>query len=688
MPSKLPSVRISVTTPLGPDKLRIRSFEGEEGLSRLFHFTLDLTSGEPALDFAQMVGKGVTVTVELEDGSKRYLHGLVARFLQGAGGAGSAVYLAELRPSLWLLTQSADCKIFQNQSVPDILEAVLADHGVSDYELRLVGTYAAREYCVQYNETAFAFVSRLMEDEGIFYFFVHENGKHTLVIADDPSAFATCPGAAKLKYGTFEHWVQQNVVPQCTLEENVIPGASALDDFNFETPTTDLIAKVDSTQAQDGSKRRLYAYPGGFTQKSAGEARAKVRVQEGDTPQRWLRGDSLSPALASGFKLTLENHYRADVNAAWALARVSHSGSWEGYTNSFDAFPAELVFRPPRTTLRPVIPGTQTALVVGKAGEEIWTDKYGRIKVQFHWDQVGKSDENSSCWIRVAHGWAGKSWGQIYLPRIGQEVVVSFLEGDPDRPLVTGSVYNAEQTVPYGLPAEQTKSTLKSDSSKGHGGYNEIRFEDKKDSEEVYVQAEKDMNRVVKNNDTLKVGFEKKDAGDQTIDIYNHRTVTVDQGNEKLQVKTGNRTILVDTGNETHDVKGTRTLTITGAETHNDKDNFTQNVDKDYVLKVKGNLTIDVTGMVTFKSGKAMLIECGNNLTVKASMAVMQQSGTTFTTKAGTALTNSASTALTNSAGTNLTNSAGISMTNQASASQTVDGGGMLIVKGGLVKIN
>ncbi|HEX4955295.1 MAG TPA: type VI secretion system tip protein TssI/VgrG [Thermoanaerobaculia bacterium] len=677
-----------ITTPLGKDKLLLTSFSGVEGISTLFHFDLELESEDPALDFKTIVGKGATVAITLADDSTRYLHGIVTRFVAQGGGPVLYRYRAELSPWLWLMTQSVDCRIFQEKSVPDIITQVFGDLGFTDFKKSLTGSYTPREYCVQYNETAFAFVSRLMEDEGIFYFFEHADGKHTLVMGDDASAFVACTGAAKVSYGHADEWTQQNSVKSLTVEENVIPGAFALDDFSFETPSTDLMASVDSTLAQNGSKRRIYAYPGGFLKKDQGDARTKKVAVEHEVRLRRARGESFCRAFVAGTKTTLENHGRADFNVEYVLARLEHRGSLNGYSNSFEAFPSSAPFRPPRATPRPVIPGTQTAIVVGKSGEEIWTDKYGRIKVQFHWDQLGKKDEKSSCWIRVAHGWAGKSWGQIFLPRIGQEVVVSFLEGDPDRPLVTGSVYNAEQTVPYGLPDDQTKSTIKSNVSKGGGGYNELRFEDKKDSEEVYVQAEKDYNRVVKNNDTLKVGFEKKDKGDQTIDVYNDRTVTIDQGNESLQVKKGNRSIKVDTGNETHDVKGTRTLTITGDETHNDKANFNHNVDGNYVLKVKGDLTIDVTGKVTIKSGAAMAIESGATLSAKAATSFTAEAGTSYTAKAGTSLTNEAGTSLTNKAGTSLTNDAGISMTNKASATQTVDGGGMLTLKGGLVKIN
>ncbi|MEA2463430.1 MAG: type secretion system secreted protein VgrG, partial [Acidobacteriota bacterium] len=553
---------ISVSTPLGKDKLLLRSFRGEERLSGLFEFVLEMQSEDPALDFAAIVGKSVTVTVLLADGTNRYVNGIVGKFVQAGGDARFYNYYAELHPWFWLLTMSADCRIWQNKSVIDIVTGLFTELGFTDYKNSTSGTYAPLEYCVQYNETAFAFVSRLLEDAGITYFFEHEDGKHTLVLADAASAYAVCPGAATVNVGGNEHWLQQNTITSCALEQNVIPGKYAVDDFGFETPSTDLMGSADSTKATDAAKRRLYEYPGGFVKKDAAEGLAKKRMEEQELPQKLLRGTSFCRAWFAGAKSTVAKHLRDDANVAYVLQYVSHSASWDAYTNSFEAVPADAIIRPRRVTPKPVIPGTQTAIVVGKSGEEIWTDKYGRVKVQFHWDQLGKNDENSSCWIRVAHGWAGKAWGQMFLQRIVQEVVVSFLEGNPDRPLITGSVYNAEQTVPYTLPDNQTQSTIKSNVSKGGGGFNELRFEDKKDSEEVFIQAERDYNTVIKNNETHKVGFEKKKDGNQTIDIYKNRTVTLAEGNDALQVKKGNRDIKVDTGNETHTVAGTRDLTV------------------------------------------------------------------------------------------------------------------------------
>jgi type VI secretion system secreted protein VgrG len=337
---------------------------------------------------------------------------------------------------------------------------------------------------------------------------------------------------------------------------------------------------------------------------------------------------------------------------------VTHQGDQEQYSNSFEAFPSSITFRPSRVTPKPRVIGSQTALVVGKSGEEIWTDQYGRIKLKFYWDQSSASDETSSCWVRVAQGWAGKVWGAIFIPRIGQEVVVSFLDGNPDRPLVTGCVFNAQQTVPYTLPDDQTKSTIKTNSSKGGSGFNELRFEDKAGSEELFMQAQKDMNITVLN--------------DLTSTITNNRTTTVQKKDDSLIVDQGNRSIKVNTGNETHEVKGTRGLTITGNETHTNKADFTQNVTGNFTLKVSGNLSIEVSGSVAIKSGTSFDI----------------QAGTALTSKSGTALTNEAGTSLTNKAGTSMSNEANVSITSKANASHDVESSGILTLKGSLVKIN
>src|SRR5215831_12190465 len=422
------NLKLQVSTPLGPNKLLLRALRGEEYISGLFQFNLEMVSEDSALDFQQIVGKGVTVTLSLSDGSQHYFNGIVGRFVQEETNARLTRYQAEIYPWLWLLTRTSDCRIYQNKSVPEIVKDVFTEQGFTDFRDDLKGTYDQRDYCVQYNETAFNFVSRLLEDEGIFYFFEHEDGKHTLVLGDDADAHKTCPGLEErsvlFKQSLTDH-TQDLAITRCLVEEQVVSDKSALDDFNFETPSTDLI--VEETAGT--GKLRVYEYPGGFLTKSSGEGRAKIRLDAFEQPKKLIKGEGFVRAFVAGHKFKLKDHYRGDVNQDYVLRSVSHAVTQESYVNSFAAFPASLPFRPPRVTPSPRISGTQTAKVVGKSGEEIWTDKYGRIKVQFHWDQKGKNDETSSCWVRVDYGWAGKNWGGIFLPRIGQEVVVSYLEG-------------------------------------------------------------------------------------------------------------------------------------------------------------------------------------------------------------------------------------------------------------------
>ena len=603
------SLRLTVTTPLGENKLLLKAINGEEQISSLFHFQLEMVSEDQKLNFNSIVGKNVTVALLLNDGSKRYINGIVGRFKQEDSNVRLTTYYADIYPWLWMLTKTRDCRIFQNKSVPQIIKSVFDELEFKDYRDSLQDTYPSLDYCVQYDESAFNFVSRLMEDAGIFYFFEHEDDKHTLVLGDDADAHKPCPGLKEARYrqSSVPH-TDDHVITRCSIEEQVVTGKFALDDFNFETPSTDLMIEASG----EGGKMRIYEYPGGFLKKGDGEARARLRLEACEQPGKTLRGEGHVRAFIAGFKFDLKNHYRADANQAYVLRSVSIAATQEGYTNSFEAFPADVPFRPQRATPKPMIVGTQTAIVVGKSGEEIWTDKYGRIKVQFHWDQLGKNDENSSCWIRVNYGWAGKQWGGIFLPRIGQEVIVSYLEGDPDRPLVTGAVYNAQQVVPYTLPAEQTRSTIKSNTSKGGQGFNEIRLEDKKDSEEMYFHAQKD----------------------QLIKVLNNRTKEVDK-------------------NEKNTIKGTRDQTVTGDETHTDQANFTHKVTGNYVLNVTGNLTIDVKGSVTVKSAQSM--------THQAQMSMTNEAQMSMTNKAGMSLTNEAQLAITNKgAASNTVESSGI----------------------------
>lgn len=654
---------LAVTTPFGADKLLLVSFFGEERISSLFRFDLEMVGADKALDFTQVVGKGVTVKVQLSGGKFRYFHGIAGRFVQ-AGRAGKlTTYRAELYPWFWLLTRTKDCRIFQEKSAPEIIEELFNEFGFSDFKNELSGSYAKREYCVQYQESAFHFISRLMEDEGIFYYFKHEDGKHTLVFSDDSSACPDCPDFDGAKYtGPVHSGLNEQSIIECTVEQQVVPGSYAMTDYNFETPSTSLLANADG----EGGNLKMFEFPGIYLQKGDGEARAKLRIEAEEALGKRLRGKSMCRAFSAGHAFALSEYDRDDANTDYILRSVVHTGTHEKYSNTFEAFPKATPFRPPRLIQKPFVPGAQTALVVGKSGEEIWTDKYGRVKVQFYWDRKGEKNEKSSCFIRVAQTWAGKSWGALFLPRIGQEVLVTFISGDPDRPLITGSVYNAEQTVPYGLPDNQTKSTILSRSSKEGSAGNEIRFEDKKDSEEFYMHAQKDMKLLVENDWTITI------KNDKTETVKNNVTVKVEEGNESLTISKGNRSVEVTKGNETYKVKGKRDTTIEGDETQTNKAKFTQDVTGDYTLKVKGNLLIDVTGKVTIKSAQDMQIKSGMALKMESGMDFEQKAGMNMTSKAGIAMKIEG----------------GVSFEMKGAAMGTVDGGGMLTVKGGMVKIN
>ncbi|WP_432730726.1 type VI secretion system Vgr family protein [Variovorax sp. W6] len=635
---------LTVKTAFGPDTLLLESFQAAEGLSQLFACSLTMRSSDDALDSATVIGTSATVVLQRPEKESRFFNGIVSRFTYMGSSRDFATYTLELVPRMWLLTLGRDRVIYQNLSTPDIVQKVLGDFGVT-FKLQLSGSYTPREYCVRYDETAFDFVSRLMEEEGIFYFFTFADGEHTLVLADSNSACTPCQHAEKLLVRSAEEgFAHAHAVTRFESDARLVTKSHTVDDYDFLTPDTSLLKSLDA-EAGRGSD---YEYPSRVAL-SAGQARARIRVEGHQAGGQSGRGDSHCHYLTPGTTFTLEEHPRADLNAEHMVHSVRHHADLEHYGNSFETLPPATPFRPPLLTPRPVVAGSHTARVVGPAGEEIWTDQHGRIKVQFPWDRLGKKDEKSSCWIRVSQMWAGEGWGALFLPRIGQEVVVSYVDGDPDRPLVSGSVYNGTHATPVALPGSSSQSTIRSRSTKAGEAGNEMRFEDKKDSEEFYMHAQKDMRTEVEND----------------------LTTTVMAGNELHTVTKGNRTVKVDTGNETHSVKGTRALEVTGNETHDNKANFTQTVTGNYELKVTGNLVIDVTGTLLIKSAQTLDLKAGTNLGANAGMNFAAEAGVALSAKGGASLSNEAP-----------------SISSKASGMNAVEGGGMVTLKGGLVKIN
>jgi type VI secretion system secreted protein VgrG len=646
------NLAVQITTPLGANQLLVRNYKGQESISGLFHYQVSLVSEDAQLSFNSIVGKAVTLQIGQSSGDTHYVNGIVGNFEQLGQDQRFVYYKADIYPWLWLLTMNVDCQIFQNLATPDIIKQVFSNLGFSDFKESLTRSYVPRQFCVQYHESAFAFVSRLMEEEGIFYFFQHTKTAHTMVLADDPSAWLACTGLTSARYADrTDSYGEDDLITECAWRQCVTPGQFKTDDFNFLTPDTDLLATAISAD----TSRSVYQYPGLYTRQSDGESIANIRLAALELPMKTLHGTGSCRSFYAGAQFSLTEHYNNSYNTEYIVRKMEVRGDQQNYQNTFEAFPATATFRPAQVTPRPVIAGCQTALVVGKSGEEIWTDAHGSVVLKFFWDQSAPKDETSSCFVRVASLWAGKQWGGMFLPRIGQEVVVTFLEGNPDRPLITGSVYNASQTVPYPLPASQTRSTIKSNSSKGGNGFNELRFEDKAGAEELFIQAQKDMNVTVLNDHAM--------------------TVTKD---------------------ESLTIKGKRTMTVTGDELHANKADYTCKTSGNYTLTVSGNLSIKASGSVSIeagtslsiKSGTSMSSEAGTSLTDKAGTTLTNQAGTDITNKASENLTNQAGTDLTNKAGANLTNQAGTALTNKGGASQTVDGGSMLTMKGGMIKLN
>jgi type VI secretion system secreted protein VgrG len=559
--------------------------------------------------------------------------------------AGYTHYEAVLRPWLWLLTRASNCRIFQDKSVVDIVRDVCETGGyggdVNLDALQLAGTYPALAYCVQYRETDFEFVSRLLEAAGIYYWFRHEAGRHTMVLADSYGAHADTPGYATVKFTGEEGRgiVDEEAVQRWEAATEIQAGAVALNDFDFEKAAAStsggLLVRSAIAPAAYDPEYEMYDYPGGYTVAADGTALARGRMESLHGQCEQIAGQTNARGVAAGWLFGLTDHPREDQNRRVLVTGTSiditdlpyASGSAQGFELrcAFTAVGEQHSYRPRPVGRKPVVRGPQTAMVVGKAGEEIWTDQYGRIKVQFHWDRDGNDDEQSSCWVRVQQAWAGKGWGALFIPRIGMEVVVSFLEGDPDRPLVTGCVYNGDAMPPYALPAGQTRSTLKTNTSKGGGGFNEIRFEDKQGAEEIFVQAEKDFNRVVKNNDTLTVGFEKQDQGDQTVRIQHDQSLDVGHdriakvANDDRETVDNNQAIAI-AKDQTLDVGGKQTVTVTGDQAITGQAKITVTASTSIELKVGGSSILIEPAKITITS-QQIALEASAKLDAKAGSA-------------------------------------------------------------------
>jgi type VI secretion system secreted protein VgrG len=559
--SKEPSVKMAF------DEMTVTEEFGQPSL-----IELDLSGGIARGQIETLLGSSVTITMTGADGTKTYFNGIMTRVAFAGRSGGVFRYHAELRSAIWLLSRTQDCKIFQNMSPWDIINAVFKANGFPEpHDARTDESgNTTLDYCVQYRESAYDFVMRLMEQYGIYYYFTHQDGDHILVASDGPNSHEELPNPLPFYFGQTEQRAVEDHVWEWTTDINLRPGAYTHRDYNFTTPTVDTTAKSLQPGTYDHGDLEVYDYPGIYDQVTDGQKLAGIRMQAHKARETIYDGRTNSRLVRAGVIFSITGAPDDSMNQRYLAIRtvttltMEEGGSdsrgqlIDSYRVSVSAIPATTNFRLEQKTPKPMIRGPQTALVVGTSGAEITTEQYGRIKVQFYWDRVGTKDENSSCWIRVAQTWAGLGWGSMFIPRIGMEVVVSFLEGNPDRPLVTGVVYNADQTIPYPQPDNATRSTIKTNSSTGGGGFNELRFEDKKGSEEIFMQAQKDYNWNVLNNETGIV------TQDQSITVQKgNRSVTVSQGNDSKTVSQGNHSTTVSQGNHSTTVSaGNHSLSV------------------------------------------------------------------------------------------------------------------------------
>ena len=637
---------IEIITPLGDDVLLFHHMTATESLGRLFQFDLDLLSSDPNINFDKLLGQNVTVRLELPDDQIRYFNGFVSRFSQEGSFDDFNAYSMTLHPWLWFLTRTADCRIFQAMTVPDIIKQVFRDHGFTDFEEALGGEYRNWTYCVQYRETDFNFVSRLMEQEGIYYYFKHEANRHMLVLSDSVSSHDPFPGYEKVPYfPPDQHLIREkHHIHEWTISREVQPGVYALTEYDFENPKANLMVKSAISRNHAQSSLEIFDYPGEYVTAGEGDTYVNARIQEMQAEYEQAQGQANARGLAVGSLFQLTDYPREDQNQEYlvvsatyelesdAYSSGSSSGSEGVYTCSFTALSSKQQFRAERTTPKPLVQGPQTAVVVGPSGEEIHTDKFGRVKVQFHWDRYGKKDQNSSCWVRVAQLWAGTQWGGIHIPRMGQEVIVEFLEGDPDRPIITGRVYNNDNMPPYELPANATQSGIKSHSSKGGSAdnFNELRFEDKKGEELVYIHAEKDQARVVENDEAIQVGNDRAET------IGRDRSLEV--GRDKSETVQRDKSISV-VGAHSEQIQKSMSVNVGSNLTEFVAINYAETVGAAMELTVGAALAVTVGAAMTETVGAAMIETVGANKDQSIGSNLMRNVGKSATESIGENLT-------------------------------------------------
>ena len=540
--------QLAIQTPLGPDTLLLEGMDGSETLSTPFTYALRVRAFTDSVDPAQLITQRVDWQLRLDGDEWRPFNGMVANYSGGEAMArGQRSFQLTIVPWLWFLQHRQDSRVFQNQTVVQIATTIFDELGFRDYDISgLANSYKPRVYCVQYRETDFNFVSRLFEEEGIFYFFRHERGRHTLMLADGTHAYKDLPEGS-LPYSPPVYF--KNSVTAWLHHQTFRSGKTTTTDYDFQNPGNSLLSTAQGTsKIPQASQFEIFDFPGRYTQRDQGEGISRNLMAGHEKGQDTISSASMCRTMGPGGRFRLQGHPVGAENGSYAVVGVVHHAtdpsfdsvakSPPKYQNTFTCLPASVPFVPEQRTEKPVIPGLQSAVVTGPAGEEIYTDRFGRVKVQFHWDRKGKSDESSSCWLRVGQPWAGKGYGGQTIPRVGMEVLVGFMEGDPDNPLIIGLLPNADTTVPYDLPGNKTRTIIRSQTYKGTG-FNELTMEDQTGVERMHLHAQYD----------------------HTVKIGNNHTERVDQ--HQVQSIGGSRSVEVG-GNQKHEVGGSMNLVVGG----------------------------------------------------------------------------------------------------------------------------
>ncbi|MEZ5352923.1 MAG: type VI secretion system tip protein TssI/VgrG [Bryobacteraceae bacterium] len=581
---------LAIETPLGEDILLIENFTCSERISGLFQIQANCAvelANLAKMKAERLIGAPVNIRIRVRGTKERLWNGIVRRVAHTSKDATFGYFTLDIVPKIWRLAHQTDCRIYQGKKVPEVVEEILGEFGITPFRFDLQKSYTPWDYCVMYRESFLQFISRLLEQEGLFYFFEHERGSHTLKIADHPGAHPKCPIDSEIRYqpeagsGTED---DDDMVARWESAEELRPGVFTMRDHHFQLPAKNLEVTERTLVSLGGNTAmEVFDYPGEYAQlfvdpdkrldqvQSEGERVVRLRMESEEVSIRSFAGTGFAVTLASGYQFELKQHYFKPLNTKYVLTTVQHQATqtpaYRGsqaalgaYRNSFKCIPLAVPFRPVRQTPKPVVQGLQTAIVTGPPGEEIYTDKYGRVKVRFFWDRRSPGDDKSSGWLRVATPWAGNHWGMIHIPRVGQEVVVEFLEGDPDQPMVTNSVYNADQMPPYTLPDHKTQSGIKSRSSKNGTPkhFNEIRFEDLKGREQIYIHAENSLSTVVEGSESRAVG------GSRNTTIQKDDTCTLKEGSSSLIIEQRSRLLWIQEGSDSTVIdKGNSDIEVT-----------------------------------------------------------------------------------------------------------------------------